>query len=133
MGWLRTSQKQSKSPDPIDQAGGGLALAGRKWHFSAPTLLYPVSSQRGSLSLNFQPDSSYQWCPISMIYVTGWLCFSGNFLLPHPLEIVGKGRPSVVSKIVSDGPEQDCMIIAITVICEAKARGSVSHERQVSF
>lgn len=35
----------------------------------------------------------------------------------------------MASKIVSEGPEQGCMITArllITVICEAKARGSVS-------
>ncbi len=40
------------------------------------------------------------------------------------MEIEGKGGYLVAVKISSDGPEQGCVITAITVICEVKARGS---------
>lgn len=58
--------------------------------FSTLIPLCLLSSQWGSSLPNFQSDSSYQQCPILMIYVTAWLCFCGNVLLPHKLEIVGK-------------------------------------------
>ena len=82
--------------------------------FSALTLLYQVSSQWGSLLLNFQQDSSYQWCPILMIHTTRWLFLSGNFLLPHRLEAVGKGRHLVAGRIVSDGLEKGSKITALS-------------------
>lgn len=117
---LRLSQKKSNSQNPTDQANDDLSLTDGKLHFdhhlslSALTLLYQVSSQWGSLLLNFQPDSSYQWCPILMIHTTRWLFLSGNFLLPHRLEAVGKGRYLVACRIVSDGPEKGSKITALS-------------------
>lgn len=106
-----------------------------KWHFnwksSSPPFFntnstFPASIQRGSMLPNFQPDSSYHQRPIPMIYVTGWLCFSVQFLMQHAVEIVGRVRYLDVDKIVSEGPEQRWVITAISVLCEVRAEGSVS-------
>lgn len=61
-----------------------------------------------------------------MIYVTGQLCFSCNFLLPHPLQQVEKEGYLVVSDIVSESPDWGYVIIAVTVFCEPQVSGFVS-------
>lgn len=54
--------------------------------FLAIIPVLPLSHQWSCLVPNFQIERSYQWCLIPVIYVTGQLCFSCYFLLPHPLE-----------------------------------------------
>lgn len=85
---------------------------------SALLPLYPLSPSGGSVLPNLQPDSSYQRCAITMNYVTTDSALLAFFLPPYLLDIAGK--------IVIEGPEQGRMMTAMTILCQAKKRGSGS-------